>query len=239
MSASWQIDGSDLSDAAVTVTVEPGTLKSDHPMRVQDVKRLHNSPVRHQLGTEFPTYTWRFRFIGAAEDRHARLQAVKAALKTSTSFTLTAPDTGEVFFDGDERSVILTLNSLAVVYEEGLGATALDVVAVQLNPSEVAGGDVGFSRGQAQTINGVCQSIGENMLQGDALLRDELVPVSADLLFGESKLVNDGPGSSEQVFFGEAVLIDNGSGASQDYYISTKAFGDNAPLSAEITVTNT
>jgi len=116
------------------------------------------------------------------------------------------------------------------------------VVAVQVNPKDVTGQTTGFFRGIAQVINGACQRIDDPAVVlafGATMLSAQTAPLSDNVVQGVSKLRDDAGGASDGVTFADSVLINNSPQLTQEHYLTVRAGGDNAPVSAEVVITNT
>jgi len=194
MTDSWRVSGSDLDTATVKVIVEPLTMKADQAVRVQQVARLHALARKHVVGRDLPVYAFRFRFIGPATARATRLHTVRASLRVAT-WTLQAPDApNELYFNAASKTISLTTLGIGIVYGEGVGAVALDVVALEPAPDDTEGGANDIT-GQVIPIDGGCVEFPVEVLlfdQGTAMtLLDDFEGLTEVLLLGESDTLEE------------------------------------------------
>jgi len=136
---SWEIDGVALDTGGaspIKVLVKPKTLGAQENIRAQSQELLHATQRRHILGRNLPVYRFRFEFYGASPARYERMHEVRNMMRLVGAFTLTAPDNSDIYFEGAEKDLDLSLDSLRIVYEEGVSMVALEVSAVQPNPDD-------------------------------------------------------------------------------------------------------
>lgn len=134
----WKINGTDLDTASVKVTM-PGGLQFTEAMRRQDQALVHATSRSHLLGRDLPAWKFRLLFTGIAPNRYDRLLVVRNLIRENATFLLEAPASSEIYFENGLKDIDLSLVRLRVDYLTGLGAVALDVDCVNIDPDDATG----------------------------------------------------------------------------------------------------
>lgn len=218
---SWTINGEDLDTSIVYVTVEPMTLKADQAVRIQQDRRLHDLARRHVLGRDLPIYGFRFKVHGPAFERTQRVNYIRALLRTSNTWRLSAPsEPNQVYFNDGSKEIDLTTVSTSLVYGTGTAVIALDIVALEPAPEDgfvVPGEEGTLTRGIAQVFIPYCFDIGEETVSTAAnaplnasAFQDviNVTHITQNLQVGTQDAVQEQSGKpTEQVAISEGLML--------------------------------